>query len=90
MRKRLVIISILTSVALVLTFVATAREGLEYHVTGTYWETCSCAPSCPCIFMSDPTEGHCKASLVWRVEQGTSGGIDVRATWVRTWVSSGA
>ena len=44
MRKLLMIGSIVTAVALVLTFVATAREGLEYHVTGTYWETCSSAP----------------------------------------------
>ena len=84
MRKLLIGVSIVSCVALVLalTLTATAREGLDYHVSGRYWESCSCAPSCPCIFTSDPTEGHCKASIVWHVDEGTSGGIDVSGTSV--------
>ena len=33
----------------------------EWKVTGTYFEACNCDVACPCIFLSPPTTGECKA-----------------------------
>jgi len=59
-----------------------AADGPDYQIAGTYFETCSCDPSCPCIFTSDPTQGHCKASLVWKIDEGHSGKTDLSGTTV--------
>lgn len=62
--------------------VAVAADTSEYHIAGKYWETCSCNPTCPCIFTSDPTQPHCKASLVWQIEEGHAGDTDLSGTTV--------
>lgn len=56
---------------------AAVEEGPSYHITGDYFETCSCNPACPCVFKSDATHGYCKASVVFHVADGSVGEIEV-------------
>jgi hypothetical protein len=46
----------------------------KWSLKGTYFESCNCAATCPCIFLSDPTEGNCTVLVAWHVEQGNYGG----------------
>ncbi len=51
---------------------------MSWNLDGTYMETCNCATACPCIFLSDPTEGECGALVGWHIDHGKDG--DVRST----------
>jgi hypothetical protein len=35
----------------------------EWKINGTY-----CEAACPCIFLSDPTEGDCTALVAWHID----------------------
>jgi hypothetical protein len=53
-----------------------------YSVSGAYFESCNCDPICPCR-MTDgipggrSTHGICYGALVWLVEEGHAGGVDL-------------
>lgn len=42
----------------------------EWKLNGTYFEACNCEAACPCIFLSDPTEGDCTALVAWHIDEG--------------------
>lgn len=63
-------------------------DSIDYRIRGDYFETCSCAPGCPCIFTSDATHGHCNASLVWHIDEGKLGDVDLADTTVVVALSS--
>ena len=46
---------------------------MAWSVQGTYIEACTCEVACPCIFLSPPTEGECRAVVGWHVEKGRHG-----------------
>ncbi len=46
---------------------------MAWSVEGTYIEACNCEAACPCIFLSPPTEGECKAVVGWHVDKGHHG-----------------
>jgi hypothetical protein len=46
---------------------------MAWSVEGTYIEACNCEAACPCIFLSPPTEGECKAVVGWHVDKGRHG-----------------
>lgn len=48
---------------------------MSWSVEGTYMETCNCQVACPCIFLSDPTEGECGALIGWHVDSGADDGV---------------
>jgi hypothetical protein len=51
-----------------------AKEAkLNYDIKGQYYETCSCAVSCPCAAMMKPTEPHCDAVMTFHIEKGHVG-----------------
>ena len=50
---------------------------MAWHLKGTYFETCNCAVSCPCVMLSAPTEGECQVLVAWHVEQGKDGEVDL-------------
>lgn len=50
---------------------------MSWNLTGTYFETCNCEAACPCIFLSDPTNGDCTALIGWHIEEGEFEGISV-------------
>jgi hypothetical protein len=43
----------------------------DWKINGTYFEACNCEAACPCIFLSDPTEGDCTALVAWHIDQGS-------------------
>ena len=44
---------------------------MTWSLKGTYFESCNCDVVCPCLFLSDPTEGECTALVGWHIEEGT-------------------
>jgi hypothetical protein len=49
--------------------------GMAYDVKGSYYETCSCAVSCPCAAMMKPTEPHCDAVMTFHIDSGKVGKV---------------
>lgn len=50
---------------------------MSWNLQGTYMETCNCATACPCIFLSDPTEGECGALVGWHIDRGSDGDVSL-------------
>jgi len=42
----------------------------EWHVTGDWFDVCSCSVPCPCEFAQPPTNNHCEGVLVWHIREG--------------------
>lgn len=42
----------------------------NWKINGTYFEACNCDAACPCIFLSDPTQGECEALVAWHIDEG--------------------
>jgi len=49
----------------------------EWQISGTYFEACNCETACPCVFLSPPTEGECKALVAWHIDRGAFGGTQL-------------
>ena len=50
-----------------------ADEGLSrsaWSIKANYTDACNCAPSCPCLFGSAPTLGHCEGITLVEIESG--------------------
>jgi hypothetical protein len=43
---------------------------VSWQLKGTYFEACNCNVACPCVFLSPPTEGHCRVLIAWHVDRG--------------------
>jgi hypothetical protein len=50
---------------------------MAWQLKGTYFETCNCAVSCPCVMLSAPTEGECRVLIAWHVDQGKDDQLDL-------------
>src|SRR6516165_10193160 len=56
-------------------------DQLRWHLSGDYFENCSCSVVCPCLvskaapLTSKPTEGVCNVPLVFHIEKGRYDGI---------------
>ena len=46
-----------------------------WNLSGTYAEACTCDAACPCIMLSDPTEGDCTALVGWHIDKGRFGDV---------------
>jgi hypothetical protein len=46
----------------------------KWALNGDYFEACNCEATCPCIFLSPPTDDDCTVLLAWHVNQGEFGG----------------
>ena len=46
---------------------------VDWHLQGLNVTACSCAPGCPCQFMSLPTYGYCHAAVVLQISKGHFG-----------------
>jgi hypothetical protein len=44
-----------------------------WSISGDYFEACNCATACPCVFLGDPTQGHCTVVVAWHIKEGKSG-----------------
>jgi hypothetical protein len=49
----------------------------EWKLNGTYFEACNCDAACPCVFLSDPTEGDCTALVAWHIDKGNFDGVSL-------------
>lgn len=50
----------------------------KWGISGKYFEACNCLATCPCIFLSAPSEGYCEASVLWEIDQGSFGSVDLK------------
>ena len=48
-----------------------------WHYKADYLEFCSCAYGCPCNFNGFPTQGYCRAVVVYKIREGTCGDVDL-------------
>ena len=49
----------------------------KWSISGTYFEACNCETSCPCNFLSPPTEGECKVLIAWHIDEGHYGNVSL-------------
>ena len=42
----------------------------NWSLSGTYFESCNCDTACPCVFLSEPTEGDCTVLVGWHIDEG--------------------
>lgn len=47
----------------------------NWKITGTYFESCDCEATCPCVTLSPPTQGYCGAIIGWHIDKGQFEGI---------------
>src|SRR4029450_2138344 len=45
-------------------------ELANWHITGDWFDNCSCAVACPCTFAQAPDNGFCESVLFWHIRQG--------------------
>ena len=60
----------------------------KWQLTGTYFEACNCDLACPCVFLSPPTAGDCKALVGWHIEKGSLGEVNLDGLNVAIYVHS--
>ena len=100
--------AVLAVLSLTLTAACTTRpradEGLSrntaWSVKADYTDSCSCQPTCPCLFGSGPTLGHCEGVTLVEITSGHFGevgldGVDVLAVyrggnWIKFYVTDEA
>jgi hypothetical protein len=56
-------------------------QNRAWSIKADYTDTCSCQPTCPCLFGSAPTLGHCDGVTLIEIESGHYG--DVRLDGVK-------
>jgi hypothetical protein len=49
----------------------------QWEITGEFFESCNCQAICPCVTLSPPTQGECKALVGWSITSGKSGDHDL-------------
>lgn len=49
----------------------------KWKLSGTYFESCNCDAACPCVFLSDPTEGECTLLVAWHIDKGKYGDVSL-------------
>ncbi len=60
----------------------------KWHLAGTYFEACNCDVACPCIFLSPPTAGECKALVGWHIDEGSFGDVTLNGLNVALYIHS--
>jgi hypothetical protein len=47
----------------------------RWSLTGDWINSCSCDSGCPCLFYSDPTQGHCDSMDAFHIRKGKFGRV---------------
>src|SRR5919197_715113 len=47
----------------------------QWHVTGDWFDVCSCNIPCPCEFAQAPTNNACQGVLAWHIREGRLGDV---------------
>jgi hypothetical protein len=50
---------------------------MAWSLKGTYFESCNCDVACPCIFLSNPTDGECTVLVGWHIDEGSDGEVSL-------------
>ncbi len=97
MKKQIFILTIALGVLMVLPASTLAQE---WAINGSYTESCSCNPTCPCHFGSAPSLGHCQGIGLLEIKEGHYGdvkldgvsivGVQDVGKWVKFYVNDGA
>ena len=45
----------------------------KWHISGDWFDVCSCDVPCPCIFAQSPTNGVCEGILAYHIKNGNYG-----------------
>ena len=82
---------------------ATGEDSIRnaaWSIKADYSDSCCCKPSCPCLFGSPSTQGHCHGATLIEIESGHFGdvnldGVDVMAVyqggnWIKFYVTDKA
>ena len=77
------LLTVLAALSLILTAACTTQPhagegsaaGTAWSIKADYTDACSCAPSCPCLFGSGPTLGHCEGITLVEIESGHYGDV---------------
>ena len=52
------------------------REAIpQWRIAGDWFDLCSCAVGCPCVFGALPTSGVCEGVLTWVIREGNYGDV---------------
>ena len=49
----------------------------SWHITGDWFDNCSCAVARPCTFAQAPDNGFCESVLFWHIRNGHYGDINL-------------
>jgi hypothetical protein len=64
---------------------------VDWRIRVAEINSCNCAWGCPCQFNALPTDGHCRAAVAMRIEEGHFGDVRLDAvTWVQLLAWPGA
>lgn len=50
---------------------------MSFHISGDYFESCTCRVSCPCIFLAPATEDACDVFFAWHIRNGEMDGVNL-------------
>ena len=53
---------------------------VEYSIRGEEAEACECDSVCPCIWTKDVSFSDCRSVLLWTIERGSYGSLDLSGT----------
>ena len=54
-----------------------SNGGMEWRIAGDEVGSCNCIWACPCQFNANPTHGNCEALIVWQINEGRFGDVDM-------------
>ena len=49
----------------------------SWHAKGEWFDVCECRIPCPCTFAQTPTFEHCDGTMVWHVNEGRYGDVEL-------------
>ena len=52
-------------------------ESHPWRIHGEIIDTCNCEVICPCTLGAPPTEGKCLGNVVWSIDEGRYGSVDL-------------
>ncbi len=68
----------LAATVAVVSFAMSVHAGTpEWSLDAQWVDSCSCDPSCPCVFGSKPTRGHCEGMAFMKMNKASYDGVNL-------------
>ena len=61
----------------ILGLATTTHAAQDWAIKANYTESCSCNPTCPCLFGSPSTHGYCEGNNLIEIKKGHYGGVQL-------------